>query len=417
MGIVIMHHRGALAAFPYDRWLADYDGDVLLIASKEHLGWAGSALPTGETGYRHMEAVDGYELTGVVESRLLDLAARFDVTDVVTVEEHDLERAAQLREILGLDGWPSASAVTWRNKLAMKETARRAGIEVAEQRAVECATDLVAFAAEHGFPVVVKPRDGTGSLGVRVLRDATAVRDFLAEDLEMYGPYGSNLMAESFVDGPMCHVDGLVVDGEIQYVYASKYLIALSDFTAPHRGRQDTTLDPDDPLSVRLIDFTWSVIDALPAPRTFTFHAEVFHTPDDRLVLCEIAARPGGAMNRAIAEVMFGIDPFEGMVRANAGLPLGLDGPRPLRPATMAGQLLFGRRTGTVVAVPGEPPFPWVARSVILATPGEVMTVPRYSADDMASFVVTAPDQRTTEARMRQLEEWFLTELVIEPVT
>jgi biotin carboxylase len=416
MGIVIMHHRASLEAFPYDRWLSGYDGDVLLIASKEHLGWVGAGLPTGDHGYRHMEAVDGYELAGVVESRVLELAERFDVTDVFAVQEHDLERAAQLREILGLDGWPSEDAVVWRNKLAMKETARRAGIEVAAQHAVECATDLVAFAASHGFPVVVKPRDGAGSLGVRVLRDEAELTEFLTEDLDMYGPYRSNLMVESFVDGPMCHVDGLVVDGEIQYVYASQYLFALSDFKALHRGRLDATLDPDNPLSVRLIEFTRSVIDALPAPRSFAFHAEVFHTPDDRLVLCEIAARPGGAQNRAIAEVMFGIDPFEAVVRANHDLPLGLEGERPLRPATMAGQLLFGRRTGKVVAVPGDPPFPWVARSAILATEGEVMTVPRYSADVMASFVVTAPDQRTTEARMRELEEWFLTGLVIEPV-
>jgi biotin carboxylase len=409
MGILILHHRGSLAAFPYDRWLADYDGDVLLIASREHLSWVGEELPTGETGYTHLEAVDGYELAGVVEARVLELATQYDVTDVISVQEHDLERVAQLREILGIDGWPSADALKWRNKLAMKAAVARAGVPVAAQAPVECATDLFAFAAEHGFPVVVKPRDGAGSLGVRVLRDEAALAEF--EGLELDGR--SNLMVEAFVDGPMCHVDGLVVDGELQYVYASRYLFALSDFKELHRGRLDTTLDPDNPLSVRLVEFTRSVIDALPAPASFAFHAEVFHTPDDRLVLCEIAARPGGAMNRAIAEVMYGVDPFAGMVRANAGLPLDLDGERPLRPATMAGQLLFGRRTGTVVAVPGEPPFPWVARSVILAEPGQVMTVPRYSADVLASFVVTAPDQRTTEARMRELEEWFLDGLVI----
>lgn len=412
MGIVILHHRASLGAFPYDRWLSDYDGDVLLIASREHLGWVGEGLPTGETGYRHMEAVDGYELTDVVESRVLELAERFHVTNVLTVQEHDMERAAQLREMLGVDGWSSSAAVAWRNKVVMKQAAERAGIEVAAHQAVECATDLLSFAAEHGFPVVVKPRDGAGSLGVRVLRDRAELTGFLAEDAEMYGPGQSNLMVEEFVDGPMCHVDGLVVDGEIQYVYASRYLFALSDFKQLHRGRLDTTLDPDDPLSVRLIEFTRSVIDALPAPRNFAFHAEVFHTPDDRLVLCEIAARPGGAQNRAIAEVMFGIDPFAGMLRANAGLPLNIDGP--LRPATMAGQLLFGRRTGRVVAVPGEPPFPWVARSSISAEPGQVMTVPRYSADVLASFVVTAPDRRTVEARMRELEAWFLAGFVIE---
>jgi biotin carboxylase len=411
MGILILHHRGSLAGCPYDRWLSDYDGDVLLLASREHLGWVGEELPAGETGYRHLEAVDGYELGGVVESRVLELADRYDVDDVVTVQEHDVERTAQLREILRLPGHSTDDAVVWRNKLLMKQAARRAGIEVAAHAAVECATDLLSFADEHGFPVVVKPRDGAGALGVRVLRDQAELDAFLAEDLEIYGPYQSNLMVEAFVDGPMCHVDGLVVNGELRYLYASQYLFALSDYKQLHRGRLDATLDPDDPLSVRLVAFTRSVIDALPSPAHFAFHAEVFHTPDDRLVFCEIACRPGGAQNRAIAEVMFGIDPVAGVLRAHAGLPVEV----PAEPATMAGQLLFGKRSGRVVAVPGEPPFPWVARSVIMVEPGEVMRIPRYSADVMASFVVTAPDRRTTETRMRRLEEWFLDGLVVEP--
>ncbi|MFL6122603.1 acetyl-CoA carboxylase biotin carboxylase subunit family protein [Actinophytocola sp.] len=413
MGILILHHRGGLSACQYDSWLPDYDGDLVLLASREHLGWVGEELPSGPTGYRHLEAVDGYELTGVVESRVLELAERFDVTDVLSVQEHDLERTAQLREILGLPGHSLADAEVWRNKALMKQVAARAGIPVAAHRTVECATDLIAFAHEHGYPIVAKPRDGAGALGVRVLRSRAELDAFLAEDLELYGPYQSNLMVEAFVDGPMCHVDGLVVDGELRYVYASRYLFTLSDFRSLRQGRLDTTFDPDDPLGLRLVEFTKSVLDALPAPRHFAFHAEVFHTPDHRLVLCEIAARPGGAQNRWVAEAMFGIDPVAGVLRAHAGLPLG---DIPARPVTMSGQLLFGKRPGRVVSVPGEPPFPWVTRSVILAEPGQVFEGSRYSADVLASFVVVAPDSRTTEARMRQLEEWFLDGLVIEPL-
>ena len=55
MGILILHHRGALSQCQYDSWLPDYDGDLLLLASREHLGWVGEELPTGPTGYRHLE--------------------------------------------------------------------------------------------------------------------------------------------------------------------------------------------------------------------------------------------------------------------------------------------------------------------------------------------------------------------------
>jgi hypothetical protein len=68
------------------------------------------------------------------------------------------------------------------------------------------------------------------------------------------------------------------------------------------------SLLPSNPLVERLSEFIESVINALgsdphPNPPTFPFHAEAWHTPDDEIVLCEIASR-GGTFDDNISEFL-----------------------------------------------------------------------------------------------------------------
>jgi hypothetical protein len=213
----------------------------------------------------------------------------------------------------------------------------------------------------------------------------------------------------------MCHVDGLIAGGQIVFAWASQYLYALSSYRTDPNGRLDVTLDRDDPLGQRLLDLVGRALDALPGPRDFGFHAEVFHTPEDRLVLCGIACRPGGAGIRDVGRALFGADLTDWLVRAQTGLPVAAaDVPRPLIPRQMAGQLVLMKRPGRVVSVPGRPPFPWVEQARLFVRPDQVMSEAANSADFMASYVVSAPSRRECEGRLRQLEAWFQARVVIE---
>jgi hypothetical protein len=408
---VLVLHRGALADAPYDKWLSDLDADVLLLAAQEQLDLSGDALPQ-EGGYRHVEAVSGYDVNGYIEARALELARRHEVRRIVATQERDLERAAQLREILGLPGQRLASATAFRDKVEMKNLVRDAGIPVAPHAEVECAADIIDLAGRFGFPLVLKPRNGGGSIGLRIIHGPEELDTMLAEEILTPDDAQPNLIAEAFVPGPMCHVDGLVVGGRVAVAWASQYLYALASYRTDRGGRRDVTLDRNDPLGRRLLTFTERVIQALPGPGAFAFHAEVFHTPDDELVLCEIACRPGGASIRDIGRTLFGVDLAELAVRAQAGLPLPADGiPGPVQ---MAGQLVMMKRPGRIQSVPGRPPFPWVERWRLFVTPGQVMQEAAFSGDFMASFVISAPSRQVTEERLRQLEAWLREHLVIE---
>lgn len=409
---VLVLHRGSLAAAPYDRWARGHG--VVLLASREQLDHLGEDLPEAGGGYVHVEAVEGYDLGGRLEVRALALAREHRVTHVIATQERDLERAARLREILGLPGQRSDSVAAFRDKARTKAILADAGIAVAPWAEVECAVDVIAFARDHGYPVVVKPRDGGGSVGLHVIRTEAELDAYLTTGLGRCDGHLPNLIVESYVEGPMCHVDGLVVGGEIVYAWPSRYLYALMTYKDDRGGRMDVTLEAGDPLAGRLVTFAEDVLDALPCPGDFAFHAEVFHGTDDRLVLCEIACRTGGAAQREIQRALFGVDPTEAWVRAQLGLPVPTGSGR-LRPATMTGQLVLLRRPGLVRAVPGDPPFPWVESARVFVRPGEVMEAPTFSGDFLAAFVVSAPTREQSEVRMRRLQEWFLDGLSVEP--
>jgi len=402
--VLVLHHRGSLAGSPYDRWLAGHD--VVLLCSREGLDLIGEELPAVH-GYRHIEAVTGYETAGRVEARVLELAAVHPIEYLVNCQEFDLERAAQLREILGLPGQRLDGAEAFRNKLSMKDTLSAAGIPVAPYQAVECETDLVAFAAEHGFPVVVKPRNGAGSVGVRIIRDDNGLTGF-----ELEGELRSNLMVEAFVEGSMCHVDGLVVDGRLVFAWPSEYLFVEADFATDRAGRRDVALDRDDPLTGRLLTFTDEVLAAMPSPRTFAFHAEVFVRPDGSFVVCEVACRTGGAAIREVLRALFDVDINEWWMRGEVGLPLPASR---LSPRRAAGQVFFTRRPGVVRAVPGEPPFPWLTKATVMVRPGQVGRTAAYTSDAMAFFIVTGENRAQVERRLRKVEKWFLTALHLDP--
>ncbi|WP_328681932.1 ATP-binding protein [Streptomyces sp. NBC_00343] len=419
MSVLVLHQVGSLQAVPYDTWFADHDGDVLLLASRENLDRVGEQLPLASAGYAHTEAVHGYDTSGRLEERALDLAREHGVTHVVAPHERDLERAAVLREILGLPGQRTQTVLPFRDKSLMKELAVAAGVRVAAYREMETATDIVAFADAHGFPVVLKPRDSAGSVGLHILGTREELDTYLAEDFGLYGPDLPNLIAEEYVPGPLCHIDGLVLGGRLALAWPSQYQYALATYATDTGPRIDLTLDVDDPLSHRLLAFTERLLAALPGPENFAFHAEVFHTPDDELVLCEIACRTGGAAIRDIVTLLFGADPTESWLRAEAGLPVAVGRPpygdRPL-PRTMTGQLVLMKRPGRVGAVPDAvpPEFPWVERFRVFVEPGQTMTAARTSSDFLCTVLVSGPDRAAVEERLRQVETWFLEHLVLE---
>ncbi|MET9444919.1 hypothetical protein [Streptomyces sp. NPDC006610] len=430
---VLILHRNPFGPFPYRAWLdgdvpgldggEPYRGDVVVLAARDKIRLAGEEPPDGAGhGFTRLELFDTLDDEAVPE-RALALAEEHGVTHVVAHHEADVALAAELRERLGLDGAWSADVAPFRDKALMKRLAGQAGIEVAPHTVAGTAAQARDFAERHGFPVVLKHRSGYNSVGLRILADRDELQACLAE---AYGD-GSrdDLLVEAYVPGRMCHVDGLVVDGRTVAAWPSQYQYDLASFGADPGPRVDLTLDVDDPLTPRLLALIERTLAALKPEgsrlRTHAFHAEVFHTPDDRLVLCEIAGRSGGAKIREVFETLFGIRLAVHVTRAEAGLPLpaieGVPGDgAPLRPRCMSGQVLTMKRPGLVRSLPAVPDEEWVKGFWLFAEEGQVIAPAAGSADFLTAAVGSAPTRVECERRLRDLGDRIIAETKIVPL-
>ena len=108
--------------------------------------------------------------------------------------------------------------------------------------------DLIEFTDNLRYPLVVKPRQGAGSIGVTIIQNKSELKDFIIST-----PLSPNIMVETFTDGEMYHVDGLFKDSEILLYSVSKYFNDCLSFKT-NTPLGSYIIDDSNPLSKELYD-------------------------------------------------------------------------------------------------------------------------------------------------------------------
>jgi hypothetical protein len=239
----------------------------------------------------------------------------YGIQRVVAVHELEMLRAARLRSEFGLPGMTPQTTVLFRDKVAMKEAVSAAGAARVPRFAVlEQPSDLDGLS--WSGRTVVKDRYGLGASDVHVIDDLPAagalVRDLPREP--------GRWQVEEFVTGDMYHCDAVVRGHRVLLSSVSRYLSTPGDY-APGGMLGSLLLDEHDHLRHRIVRLNERVLSALRLQDGVT-HLEVFHTPEDDLVFCEVAARPGGGAIDRVIRHAYGVDIFEAAVRLQCGLPM-----------------------------------------------------------------------------------------------
>lgn len=394
---VLIFAKSPYGKTPYDKWLAGSGIEPIILASAEHAD-----------GYAHLEHVYGfedYETNQLVEKTALRLARAHEVVAVFARAETDVIRAAQLRELLRLPGQHTASALAFRDKVVMKDLLADGPVELPAYRRLDSAYTAVEFIAEHGYPVVIKPVAESGSLGTVIVHDEADLDAYLAQ------PWPGDSEIETFVPGDMFHIDGLVANGETVFVQPSRYINTALSFRT-NEWVASMPLAAEEPAYHRLIEVTHAILERLPTPANAVIHLEVWLTPDDRLIFCEIASRTGGGIISSMIRHAFGVDLDREWFALECGLPSTLDA-HAYRPA--AG-LSIPPAHGVLERIPvGEVPA-GVLEATLDGVVGQVFHGGVKSGAFLAGYIVGADAHADLVGQLEKVAAWFYERTVWRPV-
>ena len=256
----------------------------------------------GERPHEHLDAelrgwMAHYERVGSVvdEAELLAAVRRVQKHVWVdrleaTVEAH-IMAAAKVRAASGIPGTSVRTAWLCRDKPAMKQVLREAGVPCAQSSSVESPDEARAFAARVGFPLILKPRSGAGAAGTLRVDDAAQ----LAAALHAAGVgRGASLAIEEFVEGHEGFIDTIAIDGRVVHEFVSHYypgvLVAMRERWISPQIIATNRVDAPGYAEVRAM--TRKVIEVLGIGTSAT-HMEWFASPRG-LRFSEIGCRPPG---------------------------------------------------------------------------------------------------------------------------
>lgn len=230
-----------------------------------------------------------------------------------SLNEHWLEQDAAIRTDFNIPGIRSDFIENLKHKSKMSAFFRKAGVETIRQHGYTDRAGVEAFITEVGYPIVIKPDQGSGASNTLKISDRGDLDAFEAAKKP-----GVRYVAEQFIDGIILTYDGLVDrDGEVV-------------FAASHRFEQSImgVVNSDSHLNYYCLPFVdpavekagRAAVEAFGIREKF-FHIEFFQTrTDGRIVALEINMRPPGAWMTDAINYSYDMDVYRewaGMVVAN----------------------------------------------------------------------------------------------------
>jgi phosphoribosylaminoimidazole carboxylase (NCAIR synthetase) len=307
---------------------------------------------------------------------------------------------AELRERLGLPGLPVAAAVNFRDKARMKEVLRAAGVPCARHALVASAAEALAFVEEVGYPVVVKPPSGAGSVATfRVERHDQLERAIAAAAPDP----GHPALVEEFVVGEEHSLETVSVDGRPVWHSLTRYYPTPLEVTRQPWIQWCVVL-PREVDDARYDDIRRVGGEALAAlgMTTGLTHMEWFRRRDGSLAVSEVAARPPGAQITTLVSRSTDSD----FVGAWAELMVaGTFAPPARRYAAGAAFLRAqGRPGGVIRAVHGVDRLSAATRALVVDAQLPVLGAgPRPSYEGDGWLVVRHPETAAVERALSEI--------------
>jgi biotin carboxylase len=295
----------------------------------------------------HLAVPDALDPQGIADG-VRTLSSRMGGIDRLlgTLEELQVP-LGEVRATLGITGMSGETAQNFRDKARMKDVLQQAGLPCARHRRVSSAAETWAFAAEVGYPLIVKPTAGSGSRNT--FRVDTEER--LGEVLSWGVPTsGQTTMIEEFVSGEEHSFDSVFLNGKLVWYSINHYFPGCLEVLENDWIQWSVVLprEVDNPTYGKIRHAAEQSLQALGMVNGLS-HLEWFEREDGSVVISEVGARPPGAQFTSLISYAHNIDFY----RAWARLMVFDEFDPPARPYAAGIAFLRGQGSGRIKAIHG----------------------------------------------------------------
>ena len=253
-----------------------------------------------------------YPVSITEQDEILRLCREEQIDGVCTIaSDVAAPTVAYVAEKMGLPGNPYEAAVRAHDKQLMHRMLTAAGVDCPM-------SNLQCPISDLRFPLIVKPTDRSGSLGVQKVERAEELEAAIAnaKALSLHG----EAIVEEFIEGREISVEMISQNG----VHHALQITDKTTTGAPHfvelAHHQPSTLPAD--LQQRIFAITRRALDALGLTNGAS-HSEYKITKEGRVVVMEIAGRMGGDfIGSDLVPLSTGYDFLKGVIEVALGQPI-----------------------------------------------------------------------------------------------
>lgn len=260
-----------------------------------------------------------YPISIVEKEEILKVCQQEYIDGICTIaSDVAAPTVAYVANKMGLVGNNYEAAVRANNKYAMRETFMNAGVPCPQYMCFTDSNDHTLYTIHQtlSLPLIVKPSDRSGSLGVTKVEDWSQLSFALSSALEM--SFAHEAMVEEFIEGREISVEFISYQGK-------HYPLQITDKVtteAPHfvelEHHQPSTLSSE--MFEKIYAITERALDALGLTNGAS-HSEYKITRDGRIAVMEIGGRMGGDfIGSDLVRLSTGFDFVQGTIEVALGV-------------------------------------------------------------------------------------------------
>lgn len=328
------------------------------------------------------------------------------IQKIFSYEEFDVEIAAHLRDLLGIDGQKYEDALLFRDKYLMKMYLKKYNISIPRFKKVDTFDELLHSSSVLTFPLILKPRMGSGGEGCVVICNKYDI-------LRLKDTYNFDLcLVEEFINKPVYHIDGLIINNNIEYIIPSKYVSNCLAYKE-RKSCISVQLDDNDIMRNKLICYTKEIVNKLLFTKNSLFHLEVF-ADENSIVFCEIACRIGGGRILQCIKQRLGYNALKKLFYAEAEKKFYEYHLMQDKHMTM-GFILVSPKQGTILNNPNpREVFNNIFDYYPFARIGMKYNLLNSCVENIAAVSIEGNSQHDVERELLEIDKWYFDNCIYE---